>query len=660
MASRQPDPDCARAAAALARGDVDAALRAYKKAVRRGTREPDAYHNLGVAAAQQGDFDTAVPLFRKAISLGATSAEARANLAGALADRGAEHYRAGRAEKAVEDFRGVTELEPQSARAWTDLGAALVAAHRLDEAPDLYRRAIALDPDYALAYCNLGACLIPLKRYEEAALVLDRACALAPRDANAAINLATVHLTRRKMVQAEQAARHAIELSPQSVEAQGTLGSALSAQGEYAEAQQHFRQAVELAPGNAALMSGFLLQLSYDPTKTPEEVLGEHRRYQARFGGTPAPRSRQARRAGRLRVGYISPDLRRHSVAYFFEPLLQAHDHGEVDVRCYAEVRNPDEVTLRMAAMSEGWHSTVGMPDDELRRLLESEELDVLVDLAGHTGGNRLQVLAGRVAPVQFNYLGYPNTTGLDAMDGRVTDAIADPPGQPDRWHTEALVRLEGGFLCYQPPFGRDEGPAVAPPPVLAGAGVTFGSFNNLAKVNSGVIEAWSLLLSRIPGSRLLVKSRSLDEEGLRERVWARFQERGIDRDRVSLSPWLDGMADHLAGYGGVDIALDPFPYNGTTTTCEALWMGVPVVTFAGRVHAGRVGASILSRVGLSELAPSTLEESLAVAAGLAADVDRLAELRQTMRERMLSSPLMDAQRLARQLEAAYRRARDA
>jgi protein O-GlcNAc transferase len=660
MALRPPDPDCARAAAALARGDLDAAARAYRKAIRRGIKDPDAHHNLGVIAAQAGDFEAAVPLFRKAISLGAASADARANLAGALAGRGAEHYKAGRFEEAVQDFQGAAELEPRSARSWAELGAAVAAAGRRAEALDFYRKAIDLAPDYAPAYCDLGAALLSFKRFEEAAVALERACALAPQDHKAAINLAAVQEKRGKLVQAEEAGRRAIALAPQSAEAHNNLGMALSAQGEYAESQRHFREAVALAPENAGYLSGLLLHLNYDPTLAPEAVLAEHRRFQTRFGGAPAARPASARRSGRLRVGYISPDFRRHSVSYFIEPVLRAHDRGVVEVRCYSDVIAPDEVTQRLSALPEAWRATAGMRDVQLRPLLESEELDVLVELSGHTAGSRLTLLAGRAAPVQFSYLGYPASTGLDAMDGRVTDDIADPPGHSDQWHSEELFRLEGGFLCYQPPFGENDGPAVVPPPALAGSGVTFGSFNNLAKVNPGVVEAWARLLERVPGARLLVKSRGLDDERLRERIWARFRQHGIGPERVSLSSWVGGTAEHLASYGQVDVALDTFPYNGTTTTCEALWMGVPVVSFAGQVHAGRVGASLLSRVGLPELAPATLEESLAAAAGLAADRDRLAELRRTMRERLRASPLMDAARLARQLEAAYERARAA
>jgi protein O-GlcNAc transferase len=278
--------------------------------------------------------------------------------------------------------------------------------------------------------------------------------------------------------------------------------------------------------------------------------------------------------------------------------------------------------------------------------------------MAGHTAGNRMALLARRVAPVQITYLGYPASTGLAAMDHRITDAIADPEGMTEAFHTEQLVRIDGGFLCYAPAFPGQEGPAVTPPPSLAGGPVTFGSFNSLIKVNDAVLDAWATLLHLVPKGRLLLKARAFTEETVRQRLWKQLQARGIARERVELVAPLGPIAEHLAAYGRIDIALDTFPYNGTTTTCEALWMGVSVVTFAGRCHAARVGASLLARVGLDELVAPTLEGSLKVAVQLARDPERLASLRSSMRERMLGSPLMDAGRLARQLEATYERVR--
>jgi protein O-GlcNAc transferase len=580
------DADCVRAAAALARGDLQAAAQGYAEAIRRGVKDTDAFNNLGVIVAQTGDLDTAIALFEAALGLTPERADPRQNLARALAVRGVERFHRGQFPAAAADLKASLARVPEAARTIVDLAAVYLATGQLAEAALYCRQALVVDADFAPAHANLAAALLQ--------------------------------------------------------------------QGELEGALTHTRRAMELAPGRADYHSALLMALNYDARTTPRAVAEEHRRYSSLFT-PPAARARPGRkRARRLRVGYLSPDLRRHSVAYFFEPLLRVHDRRAVEITCYSDWGAPDEMSERLRGHSEHWRVVAGVTDQALAELVQRDEIDVLVDLAGHTNGNRLAMFAGRVAPVQLTYLGYPATTGLTAMDLRVTDAVADPVGTAEALHTERLVRLEGGFLAYAPPLAAAEDPGVAPLPAGAAGGITFGSFNALSKINDQVLDAWATLLQQVPGSRLLLKARALADETVRQRLWTRLEGRRIDRSRVELAPPVAGSAGHLASYARVDIALDTFPYNGTTTTFEALWMGVPVVTFAGAAHAGRVGASILTHLGLPELAPATLEESLQAATDLAADRDRLAALRRSMRERLQSSPLMDAARVARQLEAAY------
>lgn len=584
------DGECQRAAAALARGDLDGAARAYRKAIRRGTTDPDAYNNLGAILARQGDLDAAILLFERALSLAPHGVDARANLAGALAARGAARYAAGRGDGAAADLRASLALDPRSPRTAADLGAVLVTAGNPGEAARWSREALALAPGFAPAHVNLSAALLQ----------------------------------------------------------QGDLQGAL----------RHGVEALRLAPERPDYHSAVLMALNYDPGVSPAALAREHLAFDARFG-VAAPGSPRRRRdpGRRLRVAYLSPDLRRHSVAFFFEPLLGAHDRASVEITCYADSSASDGVTERLRASAEHWHVVAGTTDQALAERIARDEIDVLVDLCGHTGKNRMALFAGRAAPVQFTYLGYPATTGLAAMDYRVTDALADPVGASEALHSERLVRLDGGFLCYSPPLPASECPAVTPPPSVAGGPVTFGSFNALMKVNDLVLDAWASLLHQVPGARLLLKAGALGDEEVRQRLWSRLEARQVDRTRVELLPAALGLAAHLATYQRLDIALDTFPYNGTTTTCEALWMGVPVIAFAGAAHAGRVGCSILERVGLGELAPATLAHALAAAVRLAGDPDRLVALRRSMRDRMLASPLMDAGRVARQLEAAYHQA---
>jgi predicted O-linked N-acetylglucosamine transferase (SPINDLY family) len=339
-------------------------------------------------------------------------------------------------------------------------------------------------------------------------------------------------------------------------------------------------------------------------------------------------------------------------VAYFVEPLLKGHDRQAVEVFCYAEVKRPDTVTGDLQRLADHWLVTVGLSDEELAERIRTAGIDILIDLAGHTGNNRLRVFARKPAPVQVTWLGYPNTTGLEAIDYRLVDEVTDPVGEADAWASEALVRLEGGFLCFGALKDTPE-PTVSP--CLKTGTVTFGSFNNPAKVSAATFDAWAMLLSRLPQARLLVKGRPFADAVARTLFLARLDERGVAAERVELVAWLPDAAAHLALYHQVDIALDPFPYNGTTTTCEALWMGVPVVTLRGDRHAGRVGASLLSQIGQPDFIANSAHDYVEIGIALAGNPRRLDELRRSLRPRIASSPLCYGPIFARKMEAAFR-----
>jgi predicted O-linked N-acetylglucosamine transferase (SPINDLY family) len=333
-------------------------------------------------------------------------------------------------------------------------------------------------------------------------------------------------------------------------------------------------------------------------------------------------------------------------------PIFAHHDHSRFEIVCFADVTGQDDVTQQLRARADAWHVTVGRSHAEVAELIRRERIDLLIDLAGHTAHTRLIVFAHRPAPVQATYLGYPDTTGLSAMDWRLTDAHADPPGDADALHTERLYRLPDTAWCFRP---ERDAPAVAPLPAESAGHVTFGSFNNFGKVNAAVLDAWAQVLAAVPRARLLIKAASLRDQPTRQRLVDALAVRGVEPGRVEAVESVKGEREHLALYGRVDIALDTFPYHGTTTTCEALWMGVPVVTLAGPTHASRVGVSLLSSVGLAEQIAPDVAGYVAIAAGLAGDLSSLAQLRRTLRERMLASPLMDAPRFTAHLESAYR-----
>jgi predicted O-linked N-acetylglucosamine transferase (SPINDLY family) len=393
--------------------------------------------------------------------------------------------------------------------------------------------------------------------------------------------------------------------------------------------------------------------LNYDPAQTPETLLDAHRAFERTLPPVPAPAPHaNARDLERpLRVGYVSADFCAHPVGYFILPVLAAHDRARVAVHCFSGRLVEDDVSARLRGHAAAWRSTVGVDDAALAAQIRADGIDILVDLGGHTAGNRLGAFARKPAPIQVTWLGYPATTGLRAIDYRLSDAFADP-ADADRQSVEALVRLPGGFHCYVP---ADAAPDVAPAPARAQGVVTFGSFNNLSKVNARVIAAWGRVLAAVAGSRLLVKARPLADPDTRARYQALFAQAGVAPERVSLIATATSWRDHMAQYGQVDIALDTFPYNGTTTTCDALWMGVPVITLRGDRHAGRVGVSLLSHVGLPELIADTLDDYVAKAAALAGDLDRLAALRTGLRPRLVAAPIGDPQRFTRALEDAYR-----
>jgi predicted O-linked N-acetylglucosamine transferase (SPINDLY family) len=353
----------------------------------------------------------------------------------------------------------------------------------------------------------------------------------------------------------------------------------------------------------------------------------------------------------RLRVGYVSPDFRRHSVAYFLEPLLAAHDKSGFEIFCYAHDHKPDDdVTARLRGYADHWRSVAAMPDHDLAQLIRADGIDILIDLAGHIEHNRLLAFARKPAPVQASYLGYPDTTGLRAIDFRLTDALADPPGDADDRYAEHLIRLPGCAWCYRP----DEH---APPAdrIDDDAPVTFGCFNVARKINAAVIQTWAAILRAAPASRLVIKDGQGTPSPAIPRLRREFDRHGIAAERVELLSYVPDVAAHLGLYHRVDVALDTFPYSGTTTTCEALWMGVPVVTRVGDAHLSRVGGSLLAAVGLPELVTRSAEEYIDAAVHLAREGKRTSEQRHALREQMRRSPLVEGEAFARNVESAYR-----
>jgi predicted O-linked N-acetylglucosamine transferase (SPINDLY family) len=443
--------------------------------------------------------------------------------------------------------------------------------------------------------------------------------------------------------------------NPRLVEIDNNRAETLLMMGRQEEALAAYQRLIAVRPQLRCARDGYLYALQMVEHDDPQLVFHEHQRWDRDFGLPLAtcirPHANDRSPKRRLRVGYVSSDLRAHPVAYFFENLLEHHDRAAVEVFCYAGLSNVDAMTERLRRKSDHWREVQGYSDDRLASRVRDDAIDILVDLNGHTMGSRLTTFARKPAPVQVTYLGYPATTGLSAMDYRLTDAHADPAGDADTRHSEKLVRLPDTFLCWRAP---DESPPAGVREVPL-HGITFASFNALPKVSPATIALWAAILGRRPDSRLMIKAIGLNDAGTRQGLLEKFARHGIADNRLLLVDRLASLQSHLAYYQQVDVGLDTSPYGGTTTTCEALWMGVPVVTLAGKVHAGRVGVSILNTVGLADLVAARGEEYVAKALSLAADAARRQELRAGLRERLRTSALMDAARFAREVERAYR-----
>jgi predicted O-linked N-acetylglucosamine transferase (SPINDLY family) len=636
-------------------GRVDEAISAYRRAIDLKPGYPEAHYNLGNAFMAQGKFDEAIAAYAQALRIKADHAGAISNLAAAYSNLGTVLMDRKKCDESVAAFDQALRIKPDYAQAHYNLGNALKLQGKLDAAAASYAQALRINPRLAEACSNLGNTLTELGRLDEAIIAHRQAIAILPVSPDVHHNLGNTLKEHGKLDDAAAAYRHAIGLNPDYAEAHGNLGIVLMAQGRLDEAAASYRRAVALKPDDSYRHSNLLFCLNYDDNQTPDSLFAAHGEWDERHG-RPVPRPSVYANARtperRLRVGYVSPDFRTHSVAYFLTPLFEGHSRQAVEMFCYADVIAPDAVTTHLRGLADHWLSAVGMPDDTLAKRIRADGIDILVDLAGHTAHNRLGVFARKPAPVQVTWLGYSNTTGLRAIDYRIVDDVTDPPGAADGFASETLLRLPGGFLCYG---AAKDAPEPVPPPCLRTGAVTFGSFNNPAKVSAATVETWAQLLNRIPGTRLLLKGKSFADEATRASFLARLGERGVAAERVQLIGWLPSSTAHLALYEQIDVALDPFPYNGTTTTCEALWMGVPVVTLRGDRHSGRVGASLLSQVGLTDWIADSVARYVEIALALAANPGELQTVRRALRQRMAASSLCDSNGFARKMENAYR-----
>jgi len=584
------------------------AIEAYRAAIARDAELAGAQQNLALAALAVGEYQQAVAAFREAIARNPAHLESHVNLASAL-------WGAGEQKAAIETLRGATRLAPNHAVPHANLAAALLVTGKVDDALQAISRAVELDANRSESHNILG-------------------------------NILTA---RGDLDGAAAAFRRAIEIQPGYGDALNNLGNALGAGGQIEAAIESYRAALRVAPASAGTHSNLVYRLHFHPAYGPGEILREHLAWNTRHAEpmrsqiTAHGNDRAANRP--LRIGYVSPDFCDHVVGRNVLPLLRHHDGREFHVVCYSNVARPDGVTALFKQNAAEWRDTAALSDTQLADLIRADRIDILVDLSLHMGAGRMLVFARKPAPIQVSFAGYPATTGLAAMDYRLTDPFLDAPGQHDDFYAEESVRLPHTFWCYDP---LSPLPAVNALPAILAGHVVFGCLNSFWKVNDSVAALWGRLMRAVPGSRLAVGAPA---GSARERLVRLLD---VDASRVSFVPYAS-HDDYLAAYHAIDLCLDTFPYNGHTTSLDALWMGVPVITRCGQTAVSRAGFSQLSNLGMTELVAQSDDQFITIATQLAGDLPRLRELHATLRARLRASTLMNPAAFARDIESAYR-----
>ncbi len=560
-----------------------------------------------------------------------------------------------RYSEAEELYRSTLDVHPHDASLLVELGSVLREQHLFEAAEEHYESALKLAPKDHKVLRGAGAYFQSVRNFQKAAELYERYVDMNPDDAGMLNNLAIVFRELNRFEDSEQYYLECAKRDAHPAYVFNNLGILAMEMAKPRESIEYYRKSLEANPNYTNAHSNMLFYMNYLDDMSVSDLFEEHKNWAAwhtepLLPGTEVfPNAPDPDRP--IRVGYVSADLYGHAVSYFIESALKHHDPAVCEIYCYAHVATPDAMTKQLQAYTNHWRFITKMKDVDVAKLVREDKIDILVDLGGHTAGNRLRLFAMKPAPIQVTWIGYPNTTGLTTVDYRFVDAITDPVGEADDYHTETLWRLPRSFTCYNPQY------SVEPSRVLAAeetGQVTFGSFNNASKISALSVETWSRILKQVEGSRLILKSASLVDEGTCTRFHEMFESHGIPSERVEMFGKM-GSNDHMQFYGHIDIGLDPFPYNGTTTSCEALWMNVPIVTMLGDRHAARVTASLLAQVGLGDLAANSPDEYVQKAVDLANDRPRLAHIRATLREDMINSPLCDHEGHTREVEDAYR-----
>lgn len=652
MTDSQSDADFIRAKQCFGSGKLDEAEAVLKTILTRNPNHFEATEGLAVLYATQENLTAAIPMFEEAAKLRPEKAGVHFNLGSALTE-------VGRLEEAIAAFHQCLRIDPNGEPIHINLGNAYKEFGDLDSAAASFRRAIEINPVSAIAHNNLASTLRLIGDLPSAIACFEKTLKLAAdfsgghsNSFSVNLDLADVHfnlgIALQDLARFEDAAANyhkAIAVNPDLAGAHHNLGCALKNLGQLEDALASLRKAIVIKPDYFEAHCNLLLSEQYWPGHNAESLFKLHCAWEEQHGRAfrsdwPAhENSPDADR--RLRVGFVSPDLGHHPVGYFVVSVLENLPRDEIETFCYSD-RIGDGLTERIKAAADVWHDTEEASDEDLSQLIAGDQIDILIDLTGHSAGSRLLVFARKPAPLQVAWAGYVGTTGLSAIDYLISDMYST--GEEDEpYYSEEIIRMPDGWLCYDPP---DYAPEVGPLPFKKNDHITFCSFSNPAKINEGLVSVWAKILHQVASARLLIKYKGIDSTSNIDRLVAMFEAEGVDQSRLIL----EGLSPHaelLARYNDVDITLDPFPYSGGLTTYESLWMGVPVITVPGDTFASRHSLSHLSTVGLPELVARDTDDYVTLAVELANDIDRLADLRAGLRDRMSSSPLCNGEKFA-------------
>ena len=604
---------------------------------------------LGAVYGARGNLDAAIRCFQRVVELAPAHYMAPFNL-------GLTLERQGNLPGAIDWYRRVLALKPDYAEAHNKLGSLLERRGDFDAAAECYVRAVTHQPDHVDAHNNLGAFLANRGALDAAAECFQRALALKPDFVSAMNNMGFVAAQQKDFDAAIGWLRRALQVQPNHLDAHNNLGTILARQGNTDAAMAEFQRVLQIQPAFATALSNYLLSLQYHSSVSLASLATAHQQFEARYaaplraGWTPHANTPDRQR--RLRLGFVSADLGLHAVGLFLIRAFEHLDRQQAEIVCYSDRLSRDTMTRRLREAATIWRDVRALDHEALAAQIRADAIDILFDLAGHTDTNRMLTFARKPAPIQISWLGYVGTTGLTAMDYVLADRF-EVPETAEPHLVERVLRMPDGYVCFEPP---SDAPPVSPLPASQRGFVTFGSFNHPAKITSHVIALWARILSRVDSARLVLKFAGFDVPSVRERIESAFASHGISAERLELSGW-SAHDELMRQYQHVDIALDPFPYGGGLTTCEAIWMGVPVVTCPGETFASRHALSHLSNAGFTESIAETLDQYAELAVALALDLPGLAAIRSRLRQQVTNSPLCDGQRFADNLLAVLRKA---